>query len=193
MRIVLASDNRGKLREFAAVLGPLGHELVAQTELGIAALAETGDSFLANATAKARHAARVSGLAALADDSGLEVDALGGAPGVRSARYSGGDDAANRALLLRELHGVPEAQRGARFRCVLVLARPGAEAAPMVASGLWEGRIAHAERGASGFGYDPVFLVPELGRTAAELTPDEKNARSHRGQALRALAAELPR
>jgi XTP/dITP diphosphohydrolase len=191
MRLVLASSNRGKLRELAALLAPLGLELIAQDSLAIAPAEESGATFLANALLKARHAAAASGLAALADDSGLEVDALGGAPGVRSARYAAGGDAANRSKLLAALAGVPPAQRSARFRCVLALVRSADDPTPLVAEGSWEGAIAAAERGANGFGYDPVFEVPGTGRTAAELAPAEKDARSHRGQALARLLAAL--
>jgi len=194
MDLVLASGNRGKAREIGALLAPSGWKLVAQSELGIAEVEETGTTFVENALLKARHAAAASGRAALADDSGLEVDALDGAPGVRSARYAGGGgDAANVAKLLEALRGVPPSRRSARFRCVLVLVRASDDPAPLIAEGAWEGVIAEAPRGSNGFGYDPVFLVPELGRTAAELVPDDKNARSHRGQALARLVAALAR
>ena len=194
MDLVLASGNRGKAREIGALLAPLGWTLLNQSDLGVAEVEETGATFLANALLKARHAATATGRPALADDSGLEVDALDGAPGVRSARYAGGGgDAANVAKLLEALRGVPPARRGARFRCVLALVRSPDDAAPLIAEGVWEGAIAEAPRGANGFGYDPVFLVPGLARTAAELDPAEKNARSHRGQALARLAAALAR
>jgi len=192
MRLVLASGNCGKLRELGQLLAPLDLELIAQDELGVEPVEETGASFEANALLKARHAAAATGLPTLADDSGLEVDALGGAPGIHSARYAGGaGDAANRAQLLAALRDVPAAARGARFRCVLALVRAPGDPAPLLAHGAWEGRIALAERGASGFGYDPLFEVPDLGRTAAELEPAEKDARSHRGQALAALLLAL--
>lgn len=189
-RVVLASGNPGKIREFEAMLG--GAELVPQSALGIEPPEETGLSFLENALIKARHAAAAAGLPAVADDSGLEVDALGGAPGVRSARYAGvdgpGADAANNRKLLEALAGVPERRRGARFQCVVVfLARPG-HPAPRAFRGAWEGRILTREAGEGGFGYDPLFLVPGLGRSAAELDPRTKNALSHRGQALRELS-----
>ena len=191
MEVVLASGNRGKAAELAALLAPLGWQLIAQAELGVAEIEETGDTFEANALLKARHAALATGLPALADDSGLEVDALGGAPGVRSARYAGGGDAANLAKLLRELDAVPEAARGARFRCVIAFVVSATDPAPLIARGAWDGRIARAPRGSNGFGYDPVFVVPDPAgtgeRTAAELMPAVKNERSHRGQALREL------
>jgi XTP/dITP diphosphohydrolase len=195
MRVVLASGNRGKLREFAQLLSPLGLTLVAQSELGVEQPEETGDTFAANAILKARHAAAITGLCALADDSGLEVDVLGGAPGVRSARYAGApaDDAANIAKLLAELrarHVVfgPDSTR-ARFRCVIALVRTSDDPAPQLAQGTWEGYIAAAPRGDGGFGYDPVFVDLASGLTAAELPAEAKNARSHRGLALRALLA----
>jgi XTP/dITP diphosphohydrolase len=192
--LVLASGNRGKAREIGALLAPLGWTLLSQADLGVAEVEETGATFVENALLKARHAAGATGRAALADDSGLEVDALGGAPGVHSARYAGGaGDAANVAKLLEALRGVPAARRTARFRCVLALVRSADDPAPLIAEGAWEGAIAEAPRGANGFGYDPVFLVPELGCTAAELEPAVKNARSHRGQALARLVAALAR
>ena len=192
-RVVLASANPGKLRELATLLAPLGAELISQATLGIESAAETGTTFLDNALLKARHAAGESRLPALADDSGLEVDALGGGPGVWSARYAGegASDAANLALLLKELAGVPEARRGARYRCVLALVRDADDPAPIIACGVWEGRIALTPRGSGGFGYDPAFVPQGETRTAAELPPDEKNALSHRGLAGRALVAAL--
>lgn len=191
-RLVLASDNRGKLAEFQALLGR-DWLLLPQGELGIAGAEETGNSFEANALLKARHAARLTGLPALADDSGLEVDALGGAPGVRSARYAGAgaDAAANNRKLLEALADVPEPRRGARFRCVLALVRSADDPEPLLCEGSWEGRIALAPRGAQGFGYDPLFIDVETGLAAAELDPAEKNRRSHRGRAAQALAARL--
>ena len=192
-RLVVATGNAGKLREFGALLGP-GVELLPQQALGVASVAETGLTFAANALLKARHAARATGLPALADDSGLEVDALGGAPGVWSARYAGpgATDAANNARLLAALAGVPAAARTARYRCVLALVRGPDDPVPLVAAGCWDGWIGVAPRGAGGFGYDPLFVVdPATGQTAAELDPAAKNARSHRGEALRALAAGL--
>jgi XTP/dITP diphosphohydrolase len=192
-RVVLASGNAGKLRELAALLAPTGFELVPQDALGVATVPETGATLRDNALIKARHAARGTGLAALADDSGIEVDALGGRPGVRSARYArdGASDAENLARLLRELAEVPLPRRGARYQCVIVWLRGPDDAAPLVACGTWEGRIARAPRGAGGFGYDPVFVPAGGERTAAELPAAEKNAASHRGLAARALLAQL--
>ena len=195
MRVVLASGNRGKLREFTQLLAPSGITFIAQAELGIEPPEETGATFAANAILKARHASAISGLPAMADDSGLEVDALDGAPGVHSARYAGeaADDAANIARLLAELRALkcafgPETTR-ARFRCVIALVRVADDPAPQLAHGAWEGYIAAAARGNGGFGYDPVFVDLASGSTAAELPSEIKNARSHRGQALRALLA----
>jgi len=195
-RVVLASGNAGKLRELAALLAPLDLALVPQGELGVSAVAETGTTFLANALLKARHAAAATGLPALADDSGLEVDALSGRPGVWSARFAGADasDEENLEYLLSELKGVPEGRRGARYQCVIVLVRSESDPQPLLAQGTWEGHIASAPSGRGGFGYDPVFVpAGNAGeaRTAAQLTPAEKNAVSHRGQALRALLAGL--
>ena len=191
-RLVVASGNHGKLREFAALLAGVADEVVAQSALDVAPVAETESTFLGNALLKARHAARATGAATLADDSGLEVDALGGAPGVRSARYAGAgaDDAANNARLLAALTGVPPPRR-ARYRAVIVLVRGADDPAPLVAEGCWEGRIALAPRGHLGFGYDPLFLVGDDERTAAELAPEVKNRLSHRGQALRSLLRQL--
>ena len=185
-KFVLASGNAGKAREISAVLGD-AVELVLQAELGIEPAEETGTTFTENALLKARHAAAASGLPALADDSGIEVDALDGAPGVYSARYAGPDasDRDNVSKLLREMDG--EQQRAARFRCVLALVRSADDPEPLLAEGRWEGSIAAAPAGAGGFGYDPVFVDAESGLTAAELTPAQKNARSHRGKALVAL------
>ena len=193
MKVVLASNNPGKLRELDAVLRPLGWTLVAQGQLGIAAAEETGATFEANALLKARHAAAHAGLPALADDSGLEVDALDGRPGVHSARYAGPqcDDEANNRLLLQELDGVPDERRTARYRCVIALARAADDPQPLLACGRWEGRILTAPHGANGFGYDPLFHVPTHGCASAELAPDVKNALSHRGAALRALVQQL--
>jgi XTP/dITP diphosphohydrolase len=189
-RLVVASSNAGKLRELRALAGALAANIVAQSDLGVAAVAETESSQRGNALLKARHAARVTGWAALADDSGLEVDALGGAPGVYSARYAGEDasDADNNAKLLAALAGVP-APRRARYRAVLVLVAGPDDSAPLVAEGRWEGRIATAPRGAGGFGYDPLFLPGDGERSVAELAPEEKNRLSHRAQALDALLA----
>jgi XTP/dITP diphosphohydrolase len=198
MRVVLATGNPGKLREFADLLGPAGLEFEPLSAFGVDSPEETGQSFVANALLKARHAAARTGLPAMADDSGLEVDALGGAPGVHSARYAlppGGlgspNDAANVDKLLHELRGVAAAARGARFRCVIVLLRAADDPAPLIGEGCWEGRILEALQGRGGFGYDPVFEDPASGRSAAELTSAEKHARSHRGAALRAVLAQL--
>lgn len=191
-RLVLASGNAGKIREIEALLGDRW-EVVPQDRLGVTPAIETGSSFRDNALLKARHAADLTGLPALADDSGLEVDALGGAPGVRSARYAGeaADDDANIRKLLAALHDVPAAGRTARFRCVVVLVTGPGDARPLVAEGTWEGRIAPEACGSRGFGYDPVFLDGVTGRSAAELEPAEKNRCSHRGQALARLVLLL--
>jgi XTP/dITP diphosphohydrolase len=191
---VLATGNRGKVAELSALLAAagLGLRLTAQTELDVSAPPETGATFVENALLKARHAARATGLPAIADDSGLVVDALGGAPGVRSARFAGehADDQANVAELLRRLAD-PGLDRSARFHCVLVALVHAEDPAPAIASAAWAGRIATAARGTGGFGYDPVFFVPALQRTAAELTAAEKNGASHRGTALRQLVELL--
>ena len=193
-RIVLASGNPGKLAELRALLAGHGCEVLAQEELGIAAPVEDGDDFRANALIKARHAAAASGLPAIADDSGLEVDALGGRPGVHSARYAGpaASAADNNQRLLAELADVPPQRRSARFRCVLACVRDAGDPTPLIAEGAWEGWIATAPRGAGGFGYDPLFIGVADGRTAAELPVAEKNRLSHRGQALAALGGRLP-
>jgi XTP/dITP diphosphohydrolase len=193
MKAVLASSNAGKLRELAAILAPLGYELVTQSSLGIDTPPETGTTFAENALLKARHAARLAGLPALADDSGIEVDALDGRPGVYSARYAGegATDLANLQKMLHELRGVPTERRSARYRCVIAFARSAGEPAPLIAHGSWEGRVLTAPRGTGGFGYDPIFQPAGLDVTAAELSAEEKNARSHRGEALRALARLL--
>lgn len=188
-RLVVATGNRGKLAEFRDLLGDSGIELLSQGELGIDDPPETGTTFVENAIIKARNAARRSGLPALADDSGLIVDALGGAPGLISAHYGGvqGDAARNIARLLGELEGVPEERRAARFHSVIVLLRHAEDPAPLIAEGSWEGRILHAPRGAGGFGYDPVFFSPEHGCSAAELDAAVKNRVSHRGRAMALL------
>jgi XTP/dITP diphosphohydrolase len=194
LKLVLASANPGKRREFEALLAPHGVSLLLQADLDIASIEETGTTFEANALLKARHAARASSLPALADDSGLEVDALSGRPGVRSARYAGesASDEDNNALLLRELLGVPARRRTARYRCVLVLVRDANDCAPLVARGSWEGRIAERAAGDGGFGYDPLFLPDGQQGSAAQLPPEVKNLLSHRGKALAALVARLP-
>ena len=193
MRVVLATGNSGKLRELQALLAGSAVQIVAQSELGIGAAEETGLTFVENAIIKARHAASQSGLAAIADDSGLEVDALGGRPGVHSARYAGpkASDGENNARLLSELTHVTPAKRTARYRCVLVLLRSASDPAPLVCEGVWEGRITDSPAGQSGFGYDPLFLVGDLGLTAAQLAPQLKNQLSHRGQALQKLVAAI--
>jgi XTP/dITP diphosphohydrolase len=192
-RVVLASANPGKQREFAALLNPYGIELVLQTAIGIASVAETGTSFEANALLKARHAAQLSGLPALADDSGLEVDALGGRPGIHSARYAGesASDQDNNSKLLAELAAVPPAARTARYRCVLALVRRPADPAPVLASGSWQGSIALNPAGSQGFGYDPLFVPEGMQGSAAELPAEVKNRLSHRGQALTSLLQQL--
>lgn len=189
-KIVMASGNTGKLREIARLLEGLDVGVVSQSEFGVTDADETGATFAENSLIKALHAAAATGLPAIADDSGLAVDALGGAPGVYSARYSGsdGDDRSNNDKLLAELEGVDE--RGAAFICVATYVEPGV-AEPLVAEGVWRGEISRAPRGDSGFGYDPLFFVPECGVSSAELTAEQKNARSHRGQALRELIALL--
>jgi XTP/dITP diphosphohydrolase len=198
MRIVLATANPGKQRELAALLQAPGvtgasHELILQSALRIEPIEETGSSFEANALLKARHAARESGLAALADDSGLEVDALDGRPGVYSARYAGplASDADNNARLLDELSGVPMGARRARYRCVLALVRLAEDDAPLLAAGVWEGHIANAPAGSGGFGYDVLFIPDGWAVTAAQLPAERKNALSHRAQALQALRCAL--
>jgi XTP/dITP diphosphohydrolase len=193
-RLVVATGNPGKLAEFRDLLAGDDLTLVSQRELGIEDPPETGTTFVENAIIKARHAARASGLPALADDSGLVVDALGGAPGLISAHYGGvhGDAARNIARLLAELAGVPEERRTARFVSVIVLLRHADDPAPCIGEGTWEGRVLEAPRGAGGFGYDPVFLDPEHGCAAAELPAALKNRISHRGRALAALRARWP-
>lgn len=191
-QVVLASGNAGKLNELATLLQPIGVELLPQSAFAITPVPEDASTFVENAIAKARHATRESGLPAIADDSGLEVDALDGAPGVRSARFAGirADDKANNKKLLTALDGVPEDRRDARYRAVVVFLRAADDPAPIIAEGIWSGRIALAPKGSGGFGYDPLFLLAD-GRTAAQLRPQEKNAASHRGQALRALVEAL--
>ncbi|HET6603468.1 MAG TPA: RdgB/HAM1 family non-canonical purine NTP pyrophosphatase [Xanthomonadaceae bacterium] len=191
--LVLASGNPGKLAELRGLLEDTGIELVAQTGLGVAEAEETGASFIENALLKARHAARATGLPALADDSGLCVDALDGAPGLQTARYAGpGADAhANIARLLGALAGIAPADRGAHFHCVVALVRHAGDPAPLVCEGVWRGRVLDAPLGEGGFGYDPVFLDPALGLSAAQLDAATKQRVSHRAQALRQLRARL--
>jgi XTP/dITP diphosphohydrolase len=194
-RLLLASANPGKQREFAALLAPLGIELLLQSALGIASVAETGASFEANALLKASHAARLGALPALADDSGLEVDALGGRPGVHSARYAGAaaTDQDNNAKLLAELAPVPASGRAARYRCVLALVQQPEDPAPLLAAGAWEGQIALAPAGTGGFGYDPLFVPRGFDQTVAQLPLAIKNRLSHRAVALALLVRELSR
>lgn len=188
-KIVLASGNAGKLREFNAMMADLGIEFVRQSELGVQDAEETGLTFVENALLKARNAAQHTGMPAMADDSGIVVDALGGAPGLYSARYAGehGDDAANNTKLLEALKDTPEAQRNARFYCCIVYLRHVHDQLPIIAEASWEGRVLSAPSGANGFGYDPLFYVPTHGCSSAELPPEEKNRISHRAQALRKL------
>jgi len=188
-KVVLATGNPGKVRELADLLAAFGLDIVAQTELGVESAEETGLTFIENAILKARHAAEITGLPAIADDSGLAVDALGGAPGIYSARYAGTDasDQQNLDKLLVALENVPDDKRQAQFHCVLVYVRHAADPTPLVFHGSWAGEIARSSAGQGGFGYDPIFFVPELGKTAAELSKDEKRAVSHRGKALNLL------
>lgn len=192
-KVVLASGNRGKLREINQILAGLHMEAVPQSDFQVPDADETGLSFVENAILKARHAARLTGLPAIADDSGLEVDALQGAPGIYSARYAGvgASDADNLQKLLTALTDVPEAGRTARFQCLMVFMTHALDPTPLICQGTWEGRILHAPRGDNGFGYDPVFWVPGENRAAAELPPAIKNRLSHRGQALARLLAAL--
>jgi XTP/dITP diphosphohydrolase len=190
-RLVLASGNAGKLREFQRLLSPLGIEVIAQAELGIAEAGEPHHSFVENALAKARHASRIANLPALADDSGICVDALDGAPGVQSARFAGEppSDTRNNARLVQKLAGI--ADRRAHYYCMLALMRRGDDPEPILADGRWEGTIIDLPRGAGGFGYDPHFLDPETGLTGAELPLEKKNELSHRGKAIRSLVSRL--
>ncbi|GBF30853.1 dITP/XTP pyrophosphatase [bacterium MnTg04] len=192
-KLVLATGNRGKLAEIMEIVAPLGIKIVPQSEFAVPEVAETGLSFVENAIIKARNAARHSGLPALADDSGLEVDALHGAPGIRSARYAGDDrdDQANNRLLLSRLAGIPADKRTARFQCVIVFLRRPDDPVPLICHADWEGRIVDRPKGENGFGYDPLFLVAGMQRTSAELSAEEKNRISHRGRALAMLAGQL--
>lgn len=191
--IVLASNNAKKIHEFNQLFASLDIKVIAQSEYGVSEIEETGHSFIENAILKARHAAQQTGLPALADDSGIEVDALQGSPGIYSARYAGAgaSDEANWRKVLNQLESVADAQRQARFQCLLVLMRHGADPTPLVCQGTWEGHILREPRGQNGFGYDPVFLVPTEGKSAAELPAELKNTLSHRGQALRNLLEQL--
>ncbi|GAA3915280.1 RdgB/HAM1 family non-canonical purine NTP pyrophosphatase [Luteimonas lutimaris] len=192
-RIVVASSNAGKLAEFRQLLGDAGIDCIAQGELDVGDIEETGLSFVENALLKARHAARVTGLPALADDSGLCVDALGGAPGLYSARYAGnhGDAEANIDKLLAELANVPDEARTAHFICVLAWLQHAEDPQPIIIEGRWDGLILHARRGKGGHGYDPVFFDPTRAQSAAEMPPVLKNQLSHRGQAMKLLADRL--
>ena len=193
MKLVLASGNAGKLKELQAMLADLPLQIVPQRELGVDDVPETGLTFVENALIKARHACAVTGLPALADDSGLIVDALDGAPGLYSARYAGSptDDAANNAKLLDALRDVPAERRTARFYAVIVLLRHANDPQPLICEGSWEGRIIDKLRGSNGFGYNPVFLDEALGLTAAQMEPAQKNGRSHRAKALQLLVQQL--
>lgn len=192
-KLVLASNNAGKLRELQAMLKPLGWQVIPQGELGVPEAEEPACTFVENALIKARHASRITGLAALADDSGLAVTALDGAPGVHSARYAGpaATDADNNARLLAELEDVADDQRQACFHCVLVLVEHAEDPTPVIAHGRWPGTILRTPAGEQGFGYDPLFYVPEKGCSAAQLSRDEKSHLSHRGRALRELIDRL--
>ncbi len=192
-KIVLASNNPGKVREFNELLAGAELQVVPQSEFGVPEIEETGLTFVENAILKARNAAAHTGLPAIADDSGLEVDVLHGAPGIYSARYAGtdADDEANLRKLLVALQEVAEAQRTARFQCLMVYLQHELDPTPLIFQGTWEGRILFEPRGDNGFGYDPVFYVPEQDCASAELLPEVKNRLSHRGQALRALVAAL--
>lgn len=189
--LVLASGNKGKLAELSSMLEPLGFDVKPQTDFGVSDADETGLSFIENAILKARHAASHTGMAALADDSGIAVPALGGAPGIYSARYAGehGNDGGNIDLLLQNLKG--DSDRAAFFYCAIAYVSHAEDPTPLIATGAWHGSILPARQGEGGFGYDPVFLDPESNRSAAELSRTEKSARSHRGKALRALVAQL--
>lgn len=192
-KIVLASNNAGKVREINQILGDLDFEVVPQAEFDIPEADETGLSFVENAILKARHAAALSGLPAIADDSGLEVDALHGAPGIYSARYAGvgASDTDNLNKLLDAMRGVPEAERTARFQCLMVYMRHDEDPTPLICQGTWEGRILDSAQGESGFGYDPVFYVPERDCSSAQLDAETKNRLSHRGKALKQLLAAM--
>ena len=192
-QIVLASNNAGKLREFNSMLADMDFEVLPQSEFDIPEADETGLSFVENAILKARHAAQLSGLPAIADDSGIEVDALNGAPGIYSARYSGvgASDEDNLQKLLRDLEDVPEHERTARFQCLLVFMRHATDPTPLICQGTWEGRILNAPQGENGFGYDPVFYVPEHHCSSAQLSAETKNSMSHRGKALQKLVTFL--
>ena len=192
-KIVLASNNAGKLKELQSMLAPLGIGLLSQKDFSLPSIDETGLSFVENAILKARYVAKETGLPAIADDSGLCVDALDGAPGIYSARFSGVDatDELNNLKLLKELSNVQDQQRGAHFRCALALVRHAQDPIPVICEGVWHGRILNALCGANGFGYDPLFFVDELGKASAELSPEIKNMHSHRAKALASLIQQL--
>ncbi|WP_086981443.1 XTP/dITP diphosphatase [Vibrio aphrogenes] len=192
-KLVLATGNQGKVKEMADLLAEFGFDVEAQSQYNVSEVAETGSTFIENAIIKARHAAKATGLPAIADDSGLEVDYLKGAPGIYSARFSGegATDQKNIEKLLVEMQGVPSEQRSARFHCVLVLMRHENDPTPLVCHGQWEGRILEQTQGNNGFGYDPVFWVPEEACSSAELEPTRKKQLSHRGKALQKLFAAL--
>lgn len=191
--VVLASNNAGKVKEFQQLLAGVGFDVLAQSQFNLPSVEETGLSFVENAILKARYAAAATGLPALADDSGIEVDALNGAPGIYSARFAGlnASDADNNAYLLAQLTAVPEALRTARYQCVLVYMRHAEDSMPLICSASWEGRILNAPQGEGGFGYDPLFWLPELACTSAQLSKEHKNKISHRGKAMAALLAAL--
>lgn len=193
MRIVLATNNPGKLREFRELLAPLGFDVQPLANYTSLNADETGLSFIENAILKARHASLAANLPAIADDSGIEVDMLRGAPGIYSARYAGADatDEQNRMKLIEAVAEAPPAQRTARYQCALAFMRWATDPSPLICQASWEGRVIARPRGTGGFGYDSIFELPELGKTAAELTPEEKNEVSHRGKALRELVARL--
>jgi len=192
-RLVIASGNAGKLRELSAMLSPLGWAVSPQSDWAVQEAAEDGLTFIENALIKARQAARITGLPALGDDSGLVVDALDGQPGIYSSRYGGdaADDKANNTKLLKALAGIPADRRGAHFYCAMALLRHADDPAPLLATGVWHGRILEAPTGSGGFGYDPLFWVPDMSCSAAELEPAVKNRLSHRGRALSALLDQL--
>ena len=192
-KIVLASNNRGKVREFNEILSGHDIEVVPQADFDVPEIEETGLTFVENAILKARNAAQHTGLPAIADDSGIEVDALHGAPGIYSARFAGpgSSDQDNLDKLLNELRDVPDSLRSARFQCLMVYMRHADDPTPIICQGTWEGRILHTPRGNNGFGYDPVFYVPQHDCSAAELTPDVKNSLSHRGQALSKMMTQF--
>ena len=192
-KLVLATGNKGKLAELSALLAPFDWQVLPQSDFQVPDAIEDGLSFIENALIKARHASRLTGLPAIADDSGLAVDALGGAPGIYSARYAGehGNDLRNLQQLLLDLKDVPQGERAAQFHCVLAFVRHADDPVPVIAHGIWHGQIAFDAAGSGGFGYDPIFWLPELGKTSAQLAKADKAALSHRGQALRLLLTQL--